>query len=88
MELHVVVTRVHEELLSRMSTCDRRRGVVDVEASLRDIEREARAVAALNHPNIVALFDIGREDSATYVVTELLEGQTLREPTRSGRVPA
>jgi hypothetical protein len=41
-------------------------------------EREAQAVAALNHPNILALHDIGNDAGISYAVTELLEGQTLR----------
>ena len=41
-------------------------------------EREARAVGSLNHPNIVALYDVGREDGVSYLVTELVEGETLR----------
>jgi len=41
-------------------------------------EQEARAVASLNHPGIVALYDIGVEDGAAYMVTELVEGATLR----------
>ena len=42
-------------------------------------EREARAVAALSHPNILALLDIGIDHDRLYVVTELLEGETLAE---------
>jgi hypothetical protein len=42
-------------------------------------EREARAVAALNHPNILTVHDVGTHDGAPYVVTELLEGENLRE---------
>jgi serine/threonine protein kinase len=42
-------------------------------------EREARAAAALNHPNILAVFDIGSSAQSAYIVTELLEGQTLRD---------
>ncbi len=44
---------------------------------------EARAAAALNHPNILSIFDIGEEHGFPYVVSELLEGQTLREKLRS-----
>ena len=42
-------------------------------------EQEARAAGALNHPNILAVYDVGTHDGAPYVVTELLEGETLRE---------
>ena len=41
-------------------------------------EREARAVAALSHPNILAIYDVGTHEGASYAVTELLEGETLR----------
>jgi Tol biopolymer transport system component len=47
-------------------------------ASLDRFEREARQVAALNHPNIVAIFDTGRENDIAYIVTELVDGTTLR----------
>lgn len=50
----------------------------DAEATAR-LEREARAIAALSHPNIVAVYDVGRENGTFYLVTELLEGKTLRE---------
>src|SRR5580704_8703756 len=46
---------------------------------LRRFEQEARAAAALNHANILAVYDIGARDGVPYVVSELLEGQTLRE---------
>src|SRR5262252_3297300 len=45
---------------------------------LRRFEQEARAVAALNHPNILAVHDIGQQDSTPYIVSELLEGESLR----------
>ena len=55
---------------------------------LRRFEQEARATAALNHPNILAVFDIGTHADSPYVVTELLEGETLRQRIQSGPVPA
>jgi eukaryotic-like serine/threonine-protein kinase len=53
----------------------------DAEATAR-LEREARAIAALSHPNILAVHDVGRENGDFYLVTELLEGKTLREQIR------
>ena len=53
---------------------------------LRRFEQEALATAALNHPNILAVFDIGTNEGSPYVVSELLEGETLRERTRSGPI--
>jgi eukaryotic-like serine/threonine-protein kinase len=46
---------------------------------LRRFELEARAAAALNHPNILAVHDVGTHDGTPYLVSELLEGETLRE---------
>ena len=46
--------------------------------ALARFEREGRAVAALSHPNILAIFDVGTDQGIGYVVTELLEGETLR----------
>jgi serine/threonine protein kinase len=54
---------------------------------LRRFEQEARATSALNHPNILAIFDIGSYENAPFVVSELLEGQTLRERLDQGPLP-
>jgi len=53
---------------------------------MRRFEQEALATAALNHPNILAVFDIGTSEGSPYVVSELLEGETLRERLRSGSI--
>ena len=50
-------------------------------------EREARAVAALSHPNILAIHDVGLHEGTTYAVTELLEGETLRQRLEGGAMP-
>src|SRR6202035_3231090 len=55
---------------------------------LRRFELEARAVAALNHPNILAIHDIGEQNGAPYLVSELLEGNTLSEELEPGRLGA
>src|SRR6266852_3580721 len=57
------------------------------EDRLRRFEQEARAAAALNHPNILAIFDIGMQDGSPYIVSELLEGETLRQRLLSGSLP-
>jgi len=63
------------------------------EALARDIERlrrfetEARAVAALSHPNILSIHDIGTHEGAPYLVSECLEGQSLRQELSGGALP-
>ncbi len=54
---------------------------------LRRFETEARAVAALNHPNILSIHDIGTHNGAPYLVSECLEGQSLRMELISGPLP-
>jgi serine/threonine protein kinase len=53
---------------------------------LRRFEQEAMAAAALNHPNILAVHQLGTYAGAPYLVSELLEGETLREQIRRGRI--
>jgi serine/threonine-protein kinase len=62
----VAVKVLPEEMAARPGALDR-------------FEREAKAVAALSHPNILAIYDIGNEEGLWFAVTELLEGATLRE---------
>ena len=54
---------------------------------LRRFEQEARAAAALNHPNILAVYQMATHEGVSYMVTELLEGETLRERLRRGAIP-
>jgi eukaryotic-like serine/threonine-protein kinase len=54
---------------------------------LRRFEQEAQAAGALNHPNILAVHDVGAHEGAPYVVSELLEGETLREILSAGPLP-
>jgi Tol biopolymer transport system component len=54
---------------------------------LRRFEQEARAAGALNHPNILTIFDVGTAGSLPYVVSELLEGETLRQKIAGGALP-
>jgi eukaryotic-like serine/threonine-protein kinase len=51
---------------------------------LRRFEQEAQATAALNHPNIVSIFHVGQYAGSPYIVTELLQGETLRDRLRKG----
>jgi eukaryotic-like serine/threonine-protein kinase len=55
---------------------------------LRRFEQEAKAVAALNHPNIMAIHDIGEQGGVPYLVSELLEGNSLRAEMEQGRLSA
>jgi Tol biopolymer transport system component len=67
------------KVLPESLTCDPDR--------LRRFEQEARAAAALNHPNILAVYQMATHDGVSYMVTELLEGETLRERLRRGPIP-
>jgi serine/threonine protein kinase/Tol biopolymer transport system component len=55
---------------------------------LQRFAQESRAAAALNHPNILSIYDIGDDRGTPYVVSELLEGETLRDRLRNGPLPS
>jgi eukaryotic-like serine/threonine-protein kinase len=55
---------------------------------LQRFEQEARAAGLLNHPNVLIVFDLGTHDGSPYVVSELLEGETLRERLKQGPLPS
>ena len=62
----------------------------DIAPNSEQVERfaqEAKAAGALNHPNVLAIYDVGTHEDLYYVVSELLEGETLRERIRSGPIP-
>ena len=64
--------------------------IADIAPSSEQVQRfeqEARAAGALNHPNILVIYDVGTHEGLSYVVSELLEGETLRDRIRSGPIP-
>jgi eukaryotic-like serine/threonine-protein kinase len=54
---------------------------------VRRFEQEARLAGSLSHPNVVAVYDVGLHNGATYFVTELLQGESLRHRLSRGRIP-
>ena len=54
---------------------------------LRRFKQEAQATAALNHPNILAIFHVGEQNGTPYIVSELLEGESLRQRLQAGPLP-
>ena len=54
---------------------------------LRRFEQESKTLAALSHPNILTIFDAGLQEGTPYLVSELLEGKTLREELKGGALP-
>jgi serine/threonine protein kinase len=54
---------------------------------LQRFEQEALTAGALNHPNILAIYDVGSQDGSPYIICELLEGSTLREHLLGGVLP-
>lgn len=82
------VYRAHDRRLEREVAIKVLRDLASSGAdSLRRFEQEARAAAALNHPNILAVYQMGQFEGVPYLVSELLEGETLREKIRRGALP-
>jgi eukaryotic-like serine/threonine-protein kinase len=81
------VFRARDERLGRdVAVKIIRSSLSDQADHLRRFEQEARAAASLNHPNIVAIYDVGFDDGCPYIVSELLEGTTLRQ-RQGGALP-
>ncbi len=81
------VYRAHDSRLQRDVALKVLRGSRFDADELARFSREARAAGSLNHPNIVAVFDVGTDGGLPYVVTELLEGDTLRDRIDRGALP-
>jgi len=79
------VYRAHDRRLSRDVALKVLRSAVTPDHVER-LSREARAAGSLNHPNIVAVFDVGMHDGVPYVVSELLEGRSLGQRLEEGRL--
>ena len=83
-----VVYRAHDEVLRRDVAVKVLPAAVSADPDrLRRFEQEARAAGALNHPNILAIYDFGEHEWSPYLVTELLEGRTLREQMGGRALP-
>jgi|SRR5260370_7007 serine/threonine protein kinase len=54
---------------------------------LQRFEQEARSLSTLSHPNLLAIYDVGAQNRTHYLVSEFLEGQTLRERMNHGALP-
>jgi len=83
-----VVYRAHDERLDRDVAIKVLHEAMAQDADrLARFEREAKAVAKLDHPNILAIHDFGTDKGVTYAVTELLDGQNLRQSLRASGMP-
>jgi serine/threonine protein kinase len=76
-------TRLHRDVALKILPPE----LAGTPAAFERFEREAQAVAALSHPNILAVHDMGRTETASYVVFELLQGATVRERLAAGALP-
>ncbi len=82
------VYRAHDERLNRDVAIKVLPAALSQDTDrLRRFEQEAQAAGALNHPNILAVYDVGMHDGSPYIVSELLEGEELREQLNDGPLP-
>ena len=81
------VYRARDSRLNREVAIKVLTGLTSEADRLNRFEQEAQATAALNHPNILAIFQMGTHEGVPYIVTELLEGKTLAETLRRGPLP-
>lgn len=72
---HARDTRLGRKVALKVLSAD----VTQNEDRVRRFQQEARAASALNHPNIITIYDVGQIDSAHFIATELIEGETLRQ---------
>ena len=82
-----VVYRAHDPRIGRDVALKIMRWTSATPEQLARFSREAQAAGSLNHPNIIAVYDVGTERGMPFVVTELLEGETLRDKMRPGLLP-
>lgn len=81
------VYAAHDPRLRRTVAVKILRGELASPDRLERFEREARAASALNHPNILSIYDIGREDQTAFFAMEWVRGQTLRDVMKKGALP-
>jgi TolB-like protein len=81
------VWKARDKVLNRVVALKFLAGPREGSSTLQDLLREARAASALNHPNIVTIFEVGEREGATYLAMEFVEGDTLRDRLQRGRLP-
>jgi predicted ATPase len=82
------VYRARDERLGRPVAIKILRGTYSTDSiRLQRFEREARSASALNHPNIITIYELGQHDSTHYIAMELVEGRTLRQLLAAGSLP-
>ena len=82
-----VVHRAYDPILKRPVAIKRPRpGAIETPEAIERFFREARAIAALQHPNIVVADDVGQADGEVYLVSNLIEGRNLADEMAEGRL--